>query len=182
MAGGSEVHVPAQGRSIGQMAAQAQQQRGGACCRLQAPHYGYTGADDPAARDVVEWEQPVQALNREVTDGSADVLTPEQIETWHSERYLVISGIWPAELIAVAAAQFEAIYPTPSAEISAEELLERGPAHDVGGFPWGPHLSAANIVAVHPRILRAVMASRWRQRAVAAPFHESRASMPAGVP
>jgi hypothetical protein len=123
----------------------------------QAPHYGYTGEDDPPTRDVASWEHPSCAINLGVTDGSTDVLTAEQVEKWTTERYLVIDSIWPQELIAAAAAQFEAIYPSPGPETgSAEAIAAAGPTQEVGGFPWGPRLSAANHIPVHPRILRAV--------------------------
>lgn len=123
---------------------------------MSAPHYGFTGDDDPVDRDVATFEHPCQALNVAATDGSEPVLSPEQIEQWHSERFLVIDGIWPSDLIQAAAGELEALYPTPTADHSAEELSQTSPTQDPGGFPWGPQLQSANLVPTHPRILRAV--------------------------
>jgi hypothetical protein len=123
---------------------------------MSAPHYGYTGDDDPAKRDLPTFEHPCHACNSAAEDGSEPVLSVEQIKQWHSERFLVIDGVWPTELIQAAGAELEALYPTPSASHSAEELREAGPTHDPGGFPWGPHLGSANLIPTHPRALRAV--------------------------
>lgn len=123
---------------------------------MSAPHYGFTGDDDPADRDVATFEYPCQAVNTSVEDGSAPVLSDAQIEQWRSERFLVIDGVWPTELIQAAAGEFEALYPTPSASHSAEELNTAGPTQAPGGFPWGPHLASANLIPTHPRALRAV--------------------------
>ena len=66
---------------------------------MVAPHYGYTGDDDPAMRDIVSWESPVQAMPGR--DGATlPTLSDTQVRQWHEQRFLVLDGIWPADLIA----------------------------------------------------------------------------------
>ena len=48
---------------------------------MSAPHYGFTGDDDPTERDIATFEYPSQALSTGVDDGSAPVLSDEQIKS-----------------------------------------------------------------------------------------------------
>jgi hypothetical protein len=114
---------------------------------MAAPHYGVAGCTDPIDTDRVTWEHPVSALHvGGPADGSVPTLSAEQIGQWHWQRFLVIDGIWPAELVAEAGAQWAAL-----------SVGQQGTVRRSGGsFPWGEHLSAADLVAVHSRILRAV--------------------------
>ena len=117
-----------------------------------APNYGYSGDADPAERDTLSWAVPVEANPQ----GHADTLTPEQVQHWHNHRYLVVNGIWLAELIAEEVAQLEEFFPTPTSWEHAAELKAREGAPGPGGFPFGPQMSAANQATLHPRALRAV--------------------------
>eukprot|EP01050_Picozoa_sp_SAG11_P036521 SAG11_NODE_13943_length_632_cov_0.968105_1_plen_66_part_01 len=65
------------------------------------------------------------------------MLSAAQLQQWATQRYVVVDNIWPAELIRAAASELEALYPSPSARRTAEELQAAGPAAEVGGFPWG---------------------------------------------
>jgi hypothetical protein len=117
--------------------------------QAQAPHYGYAGLDDPVVRDSVAWEVPAPAAA-----GDGPTLSAAQVRQWHGQRFLVIDDVWPRELIAEAVEQWEALQPAPSAALPAAEAKAAGaPA---GGFPWGEQLSAARLLPLHPRILRAV--------------------------
>lgn len=119
-----------------------------------APHYGALGgaAKPPPVLDQVQWCEPTPALPH----GHADVLTPQQVRQWHEQRFVCVDGIWPADLIAREAAQWEARFPAPSAESSAEELEARPAPEGPATFPYGDDMEAANHTTVHPRALRAV--------------------------
>jgi|EP01049_Picozoa_sp_SAG25_P009068 hypothetical protein len=78
---------------------------------MAAPHYGFTGTDDPPVRDSVHWEWPVQALPPPPPplaqgaggggdDAGGPTLSDAQVRRWHEQRFLVIDGVWPAGLIA----------------------------------------------------------------------------------
>ena len=121
----------------------------------KAPHYGALGGglQTPPVLDQVKWCDPTPAL----PEGHADVLTSQQVQLWHEERFVCVDGIWPSDLIAREAAQWEARFPVPSADASADELHERmmseAPAMT---FPFGEDMDAANHSTVHLRALRAV--------------------------
>ena len=121
-----------------------------------APNYGWTGESDPPERDELAWAVPVQAN----PIGATDTLTPAQVRQWREQRYLVVDGIWPTELIAQEAAQMEAVYPTPTSYEHAAELKTMSEAPDAvhfGSFPFSDELCpAANQTTLHPRALRAV--------------------------
>ena len=69
-----------------------------------------------------------------------DTLTPEQEHSWRTRGFCLVDGVWPAELIAQAAAG-----------LAAGEGLGMGEGQE---FP--SDLGTINDVTLHPRLLRAV--------------------------
>ena len=94
--------------------------------------------------------------------GHDDVLSAEMVAAWHANGWLLVDGVLPAGLVAAAAADGAAIYPTPSGSNgTAEQLASSGRLRlgDGGNsvstdFPYNSR--ALNQVVVHPRMLRAV--------------------------
>ena len=88
------------------------------------------------------------------------VLSAEQVEQWRTQRYLVLDGLFPAQLIAEAVACHTDEFPTPTPERPGAEL-----AVDAGGgfggigtsreFPFDEAHDVYNMLTLHPRALKA---------------------------
>ena len=62
--------------------------------------------------------------------GHGDVLSAEMVAAWHANGWLLVDGVLPAGLVAAAAADGAAIYPTPSGSNgTAEQLASSGQLH-----------------------------------------------------
>ena len=88
------------------------------------------------------------------------VLSAEQVEQWRTQRYLVLDGLFPAQLIAEAVTCHTDEFPTPTPERPGAEL-----AVDAGGgfggigtsreFPFDEAHDVYNMLTLHPRALKA---------------------------
>ena len=104
--------------------------------------------------------RPAQwALPEDVSTSTDDtILTPEQVARWKRDRYLVLDGLWPAELIAEAVATAAAEFPDPSETHPAATLGEGQSGFGGIGtnreFPFDSEHDVYNMLTLHPRVLR----------------------------
>ena len=75
-----------------------------ACCTRCA---GLMGGE----ADRRAWVHPEETLPGSGSD--SNVLSTAQVRSFRESGFAVVDGIWPAALVAAAAAELEAIYPTP---------------------------------------------------------------------
>ena len=105
--------------------------------------------------------QPRWAEPEDVSAAPDDcVLSAEQVEQWRTQRYLVLDGLFPAQLIAEAVACHTEEFPTPTPQRPSAEL-----AGDAGGgfggigtsreFPFDVEHDVYNMLTLHPRALKA---------------------------
>jgi hypothetical protein len=80
------------------------------------------------------------------------VLRPEQVAQWHERGFLVVDGIWPRELIAVAAAAAAELQVSEAADSTAED----GDPTAVADSQFPHESSVLNDVVLHPRVLAMV--------------------------
>ena len=109
------------------------------------------------------WVEPTLALRQ----GAPSVLTPAQVQQWKEQRFVVVDGIWPADLIADAVRAHTGFVPPISPDNPAAELVRgkdfRGRQTGFGAgnreqeFPFdSKELDAFNQLTLHPRALQAV--------------------------
>ena len=90
-------------------------------------------------REPPQMIRPTPASADRGDDG--DTLTAAQCGNWRSEGFALVSGVWPAELIAEA----------------TTGLIDGGQAPGMGsGHEFPAALSPLNDIVLHPRLLRAV--------------------------
>ena len=110
------------------------------------------------------WAEPSPALGQ----GAASVLTPAQVQQWQEQRFVLVDGVWPADLIADAVRAHTDFFPDISPANSAAELAQgkdfRGRQSGFGGgnreqeFPFdsSSDLDVFNQLTLHARALQAV--------------------------
>lgn len=121
--------------------------------RSGAPPGGaHTHGGGPAR--AAQWAEPEDVA----TAPDSAPLTAAQVARFHAERYLVLDGLFPPELIAQALAVNTADFPTPSADKPAADLQAARSTHALGSreFPFDEEHDAYNQLTLHPRALRCV--------------------------
>jgi len=108
------------------------------------------GGGEPRAP---QWAEP-----GDVSEAPDDaILTAAQVQQFREQRYLVLDGLYPSELVEQAVHCHTAHFPAPSPEHSAAEL---GNGHNgFGGigtdreFPFDAEHDIFNMLTLHPRAL-----------------------------
>ena len=109
---------------------------------------------------MVRWLQPEPCAGASLDE----ILSPAQVQHWRERGYLVVDGVWPADLVAAAGEQMTALAtaaekrktdPGPSRSPFDMDGVER---QAIIGFQEFPTRSPAfNECALHPRWLRAAV-------------------------
>ena len=129
--------------------------------RQHLPHADRSGSppgalhtDGGGATRPAQWAEP-QDIS--AAPDSAP-LTAAQVAQFQRERYLVLDGMYPAELIARAMAVNTTDFPTPSAAEPAAALAEASAEAPLGSreFPFDEAHDVYNLLTLHPRALRCV--------------------------
>ena len=75
-------------------------------------------------------------------------LTAEQVQHWRTHGWLVLSELWPRDLLAEAVVTAEGLFPTPEGYAAGESH------HGTSNFPFDHELSdPLNQLTVHPRFV-----------------------------
>ena len=82
---------------------------------------------------------------------TAPVLSPEQVAAFHRDRFIIVSGVWPSELLAQHTAVHAQLFPEPTVTPGLDTAAHGGSVQ----FPFPAEQMAANLVTLHPRIMTA---------------------------
>lgn len=117
-----------------------------------------TAPDPYAELTSSDWWYPDILADERALDRGASVLSEAQIQRFRDDGFLVVTGLWPPDLVDRAAAEARELHPADAIAARAEA----GERH--GGFsemPWtqrgdGAPDAALNQMTIHPRALAAV--------------------------
>ena len=101
---------------------------------------GFNGGQAPC------WAEPRQSLPA----GSTAVLTRKMLASSERDRFLVVDGIWPAELLQEHIAIHQLRYPEPCEGLDPAEINSAA-----AQFALPPEEMVANLITLHPRIMAA---------------------------
>ena len=80
--------------------------------------------------------EPTLPRRRGGGGGGGPVLSDEQVRRWQAEGFLFLKDVWDPALIARAAAEAHAVYPSPGGDVGrAAELARAVAAGETGGSP-----------------------------------------------
>ena len=116
---------------------------------------GGVHTDGGAPTRAPRWAEP-----EDVSAAPDDaVLTAAQVAQWRTQRYLVLDGLYPSQLVEDTVRCHTKQFPTPTPEHTAAELAV-GAGGGFGGigtgreFPFDAEHDVYNMLTLHPRALK----------------------------